>query len=310
MTVAAILLMLAMAPAAAQPPGNTAGDTYGGFERLSLDVENNGHRYRIGFARPLSPPPPGGYATLLMLDGNAVEEDLAQLRPIASEALAYKAPLIVTIGYETDQRFELAARAFDFTPLLTAGHEEFDPLDADRRTGGAESFSALLGKEILPALERVVPIDRQRMGLWGHSYGGLFVLNTLANAPSSFRCYMAASPSLWWRDGYFYKALPELREKLRGTPFSLLVTSGGKESEPPTTEQLTALRLRREQLRESVPLQAARLYADGLRDLPGAAVDFVEFPGRTHGQAFKASILPSLNWFSRCADGGQGQIPG
>jgi predicted alpha/beta superfamily hydrolase len=38
-------------------------------------------------------------------------------------------------------------------------------------------------------------IDRQRRGLWGHSYGGLFVLDAWLSSPY-FRMYYSASPSL------------------------------------------------------------------------------------------------------------------
>ncbi|MCX2717543.1 alpha/beta hydrolase-fold protein [Helicobacter sp. MIT 21-1697] len=62
--------------------------------------------------------------------------------------------------------------------------------------------------------------------LFGHSFGGLFVLYTLLHKPRSFNHYVCASPSLWWGEGKFI-ALPL---KIMHYPDSIIFTSGSLEA--------------------------------------------------------------------------------
>ena len=309
---AAALAVAAVLAGCAAPACRAAGEPESGAprpgyaaERLPLAAEYAGHRYRVSILRPAAASaaeaPPEGHPVLFMLDGNAVEQDLAAL--LASPAdMDGMPPVVVTIGYETDRRFEVRARAYDYTPALTPGAEETDPLDATRRTGGADGFLAFIADEILPALARRVPVDARRLGLWGHSYGGLFVLHTLWSAPERFRCRIAASPSRWWRDGFLLSRLPEYGERLAGQRFSLLITRGGAEANPPPDRQEPSARSpRRERIMAGAPADAVREFAARLGDLPGADVGYLELPEQTHGQAFTASLLPSLRWFAGCA---------
>jgi predicted alpha/beta superfamily hydrolase len=55
-------------------------------------------------------------------------------------------------------------------------------------------------KDIAPWVEQNVKLDAQKRALWGHSYGGLFVLDSLLDG-RYFSHFFAASPSLSWADG-------------------------------------------------------------------------------------------------------------
>ncbi|KAJ9491022.1 hypothetical protein VN97_g2211 [Penicillium thymicola] len=57
--------------------------------------------------------------------------------------------------------------------------------------------------------------------LFGHSFGALFALHARYTAPTSFDAFLAASPSIWWNDGFllqeeeqFYN-MPELHHQPR-----------------------------------------------------------------------------------------------
>ncbi|WP_305074242.1 alpha/beta hydrolase [Propionivibrio sp.] len=296
---AACIAMLFMAvagsaSAASKVTGEVAAHT---VERLSLESEPAGHRYRVSILRPAAPPPADGYPVLFLLDGNAAEQDL-----VKTEALATpegRSLAVVTLGYDTDQRFDVAARAYDYTPALVPGANERDPLDATRRNGGADGFLAFIQATILPAVERQIPVDRRRLGLWGHSYGGLFVLHALQHA-DTFRCHIAASPSLWWRDGYLFKHRDTFRERFAGRRFGLLITRGSAETtRRPGDDEPRALARWRQT--SSVPPNAAEEFAGSLQSLPGARIAYLELPGLSHGEAFAASLNPTLRWFSDCA---------
>ena len=282
------------APAASKIASEIATHT---FESLSLERGPAGHRYRVSILRPAAPPPAGGYPVLFLLDGNAAEQDLAKMEGLATpEGRSFA---IVTIGYDTDQRFEVTARAYDYTPALVPGTPEHDPLDATRRSGGADGFLAFIQAAILPAVERQIPVDRRRLGLWGHSYGGLFVLHALQHT-DTFRCHIAASPSLWWRDGYLFKRRDAFRERLAERRFGLLLTRGSAETtRRPGDDEPRALARWRQT--SSVPPNAAEEFAGSLQSLPGARIAYLELPGLSHGEAFAASLNPTLRWFSDCA---------
>ena len=282
------------ASAASHVAGEVATHT---VERLSLESGPTGHRHRVSVLRPAAPPPAGGYPVLFLLDGNAAEQDLVKTEVLATPE--GRAVAIVTLGYETDQRFDVAARAYDYTPALVPGTPEHDPLDATRRSGGADGFLAFIQAAILPAVERQIPVDRRRLGLWGHSYGGLFVLHALQHT-DTFRCHIAASPSLWWRDGYLFKRRDAFRERLAERRFGLLLTRGSAETtRRPSDDDPRALARWRQT--SSVPPNATEKFADSLQSLPDARVAYLELPGLSHGEAFAGSLSPTLRWFSDCA---------
>ena len=291
------MLLMAVAGSASAASKVAAEVATHTVERLSLESGPAGHRYRVSILRPAAPPPADGYPALFLLDGNAAEQELVNAEVLTTPEA--RAVAVVTIGYDTDQRFDVAARAYDYTPALVPGEPEHDPLDATRRSGGADGFLAFIQATILPAVERQIPVDRRRLGLWGHSYGGLFVLHALQHT-DTFRCHIAASPSLWWRDGYLFKRRDAFLERLAGRRFGLLVTRGAAETtRRPGDDDSRALARWRQT--SSVPPNAAEEFAGSLQSLPGARIAYLELPGLSHGEAFAASLNPTLRWFSDCA---------
>ena len=63
--------------------------------------------------------------------------------------------------------------------------------------GGGAKFQAFLTKELRPFLEATYPLDPMKAILCGHSFGGLFAANVLAESPEAFDGYVIASPSVW-----------------------------------------------------------------------------------------------------------------
>jgi hypothetical protein len=82
-------------------------------------------------------------------------------------------------------------------------------------SGGAENFTTFLGKELMPYIETHYPVAPFRT-LIGHSFGGLFVINTLINHTDMYNAYVAIDPSLWW-DGQ--KIMTEGETALREKKF-------------------------------------------------------------------------------------------
>lgn len=152
-----------------------------------------GRTYRLFRAVPRRDAPRSGFPVLYLLDGNAAFEGL-------TPALLRTVPelLVVGVGYDTDQGFAVADRWLDYTPPLGAHGPVPDPWRPERMAGGANLFLASLIGPVREAAEQGVVVDSSRRTLWGHSFGGLFVLYTLFAAPGAFRGFCPVSPSLWW----------------------------------------------------------------------------------------------------------------
>lgn len=152
-------------------------------------------------AKPAAPPPPSGYPVIYLLDGNAVfgtAVEAMRAQGARPEKTGAEPAVIVGIGYPTDAPFA-AERYYDFTLPVSVEELPVRPNGAAwPEHGGAESFLAFLEEELKPQIEAEFRIDSGRRTIVGHSLGGLFVLHALFTTPSSFRTYVAGSPSIHW----------------------------------------------------------------------------------------------------------------
>ncbi|MDO6517721.1 alpha/beta hydrolase [Zobellia uliginosa] len=89
-------------------------------------------------------------------------------------------------------------RSRDLTPTVD------DSLSYE--TGGANAFEAFIAKELIPEINtRYRTLDYKV--LVGHSFGGLFTMNTLVGNTALFNAYIVIDPSLWWDDKRYIKEL-------------------------------------------------------------------------------------------------------
>lgn len=167
---------------------------------LQFDIGPAGQAYRVFVGLPDAPVPSQGYSAIIALDGNATFPDLWHHR----EAMAPDAPVVIVgLGYPVDTRNDVTRRWFDLT---SPGKMAVPPQagvrgPGDRPTGGQAGFQRIILDEIMPRLMSEWALDRSDITLFGHSLGGLFVLQTLFTQPHLFTRYVAADPSLWWNAG-------------------------------------------------------------------------------------------------------------
>ena len=233
-----------------------------------------GGAYRIFVQRPAAAAPEQGYPVLYILDG---EDNFAAAAATSDRYAKYakdhgfEAGLIVGIGYAGESR-----RSFDYTP------ETGLKADArDRPVGGAASFRDFIVSDLRPMIEEDFPVDAGRQTLFGHSYGGLFVLDTLFADPSLFQTYVIASPSIWFGDRAVLENEVSLAEKLAMLPpRTVVLTVGEGEDRVPSALAGGAISVRGE-----VEALAARLAL-----IDGLTVDQRTLTGETHG----SSLLPAL----------------
>ncbi|CAI1746436.1 Ferri-bacillibactin esterase BesA [Serratia quinivorans] len=239
------------------------------FSDLPITSVDGQRRYRIRIAQPRISPPTAGYPVVYLLDGNAVLMELnASL--LARLAAQKQPPVLVLLSYDNDLRIDAKGRSQDYTPA----------------NGGADAFLKLIENQIKPAVAAKVAINSQRQTLWGHSYGGLFVLHTLLTQPTAFQNYVAVEPSLWWGKGFILQEAQRVIERHPAISAHLWLWTGGGEkmrSAPPNIKQ------------QPLPADAAQRLAERLATLNGLKVDFREWPGLDHGAMFNAAIAPALD---------------
>ena len=105
--------------------------------------------------------------------------------------------------------------------------------------GGSARFRRFLVDEVKPWANANLPI-RDESILLGHSFGGLFVVETAFKAPADFTHYVATSPSVWWDNKRLLAAAPAGIARLGG--HSLYLTLGNEvDPEKKSVQDLVAL---------------------------------------------------------------------
>ncbi len=257
------------------------GSAYYRFEQLYFDSADGQRRYRIWLGIPRRAAPGRGYPVAWLLDGNAAMGELDE--PLLENLSRHESPLIVALGYDTELRFDVEARAHDYLPERNAARTEDVPPFLRHKGGGADDFLALIETTIMPAVASRASLDSQRQTLWGHSFGGLFVLHTLFTRPELFTDYVAVSPSLGWTRDAMLTAANNLTAHAGDLDARLWLMRGsheGKRSKSPTgTNNLNAF-----------DALAASLAAH-----PGLTVNTCTLAGLEHGAMLPASLPHALN---------------
>jgi predicted alpha/beta superfamily hydrolase len=81
-------------------------------------------------------------------------------------------------------------------------------------SGGAANFLAFIMNELTPYIDKKYPANGTN-SIYGHSYGGVFVLYALLSEPQLFQSYYATDPPFGWNNDYLLKMAAE---KLRSLP--------------------------------------------------------------------------------------------
>ncbi len=100
-------------------------------------------------------------------------------------------------------------------------------MEYTQENGEADNFTQFIATELIPYIEKNYPVTSYKT-LIGHSYGGLFTINTLIHHSHLFENYLAIDPSLDWDD---QKLLKESKSIFTSKSFkgkSLFITLGGQ----------------------------------------------------------------------------------
>jgi uncharacterized protein len=188
-----------------------------GSEMRLMDSKHNGRQYRITVSLPL------GYASspdedwpfnkeimlaqwpvVYVLDANwyfGMVTDI--IRPMSWCGSTTDA-IVVGVGYPEDAdptkafRDSFTRRDHDLTPIRDEAVEKSMAANHKRPVpnGDAGGFLKFIQHELIPAVEKDYRADPNRRILLGHSYGGLFGLFALFEAPGLFETFIIGSPTL------------------------------------------------------------------------------------------------------------------
>lgn len=101
-------------------------------------------------------------------------------------------PQVILVGIQNINRVT------DMTPTSTGREDE----------GGAAKFLSFIETELMPFVEKNYRTAPYKV-IAGHSLGGLFAVYALAERPTVFNAYVAASPVLHWDKNYVIKRAEE-----------------------------------------------------------------------------------------------------
>ncbi|MFC3690684.1 alpha/beta hydrolase [Chenggangzhangella methanolivorans] len=171
--------------------------------RFDLPAKSGAAPYRIFLRTPPGDAPPEGWPVLYMLDGNAVfatAADAIRVQAAWPLGTGVREAAVVAIGYPTEAAYDSVRRSWDYSPPPGATYPPHVAGGPDVLTGGADEFLAFIEETLKPEISRRLPVNPARQAIFGHSFGGLFVLYALFNHPEAFATWTAASPTVYWEN--------------------------------------------------------------------------------------------------------------
>lgn len=219
------------------------------------------------------------------LDGNAFFPMLLNTIAIDKAADSIHAlPIIVSIAHDSTLAFDRELRTYDYTPIL-------DKHLQDEFSGGCgiDTFLDFLIHQVKPTIHKRFGTPSKEL-LFGHSFGGLFVLHTMSSVNAAFTHYVCASPSLWWGNGAFIESYKTLVAKNAPLKSHIIFTRGSLEKEG--------------QNKHKTPNAKKPLYdiQSVVKIYQKAAINpknvvFVEITNKTHGGSIPGAFMLGLESF-------------
>jgi uncharacterized protein len=228
----------------------TAKATLPGTEVRTINSRSTQFEYRISVALPRSyrSNPRKRYPSLYLLDANDHFGLVSQLtRTMVGPQ--FPETIVVGIGYPVDDEQWATSvhvgklRFSDLTPVVDRKMEA-DVAKAnqvDIRTGGSGKFLKFIQTELIPVMQADYRASSTIRILMGHSLGGLFVCYALLHQPKLFNGYLAADPSLFYRDRAMFNMERRFARAHKTLPVKLYLGISEPEREHPPSAMVSNL---------------------------------------------------------------------
>lgn len=265
--------------------------------QFDLPSKITGRTYRIYVAKPITPPPKGGWPVIYVLDAN-IAFAIAASQMVLRMNSGQEAAVIVGVGYPEPLAGK-KLRLHDLTPSKPLPSTlSADPNAKPEDFGGAADFHRFMIEELRPQVATLAPVDTGNQSLIGHSLGGLFALGVLFDHPNAYKTIVAASPSIWWNNRELLQKEAGFAAAVRAGTVStrLLITASQWEQDPnapglpvdPVKRAAKLKEMAEDKMVDNAHGLAARLSA--LKGAPGYRVRYVLFPEETHLTGVPAAI--------------------
>jgi len=241
---------------------------------------------------PVTGAPRGRLPAVVALDGNSTFSNVSEITSRMVGAGEIEPVVVIGVGVprtEGDMAFGLRRFEELSPPCAAAGFDNplgrfFEAvfalfgLDVHANFGRAPQFHRFLCDELLPTLRRTLPIDPDRLCLVGHSAAGTYAGFSLAQPDSPFTSHVVLSPGVAISDTWMLAPGGGMSRRELGS--TVFVAIGGEERD----NRFNGL--------AGIPL--ADRYADELRVVSGAPVEFHCLEGETHTTLFPRAFAFAL----------------
>ncbi|HXV43478.1 MAG TPA: alpha/beta hydrolase-fold protein [Anaerolineae bacterium] len=231
-------------------------------EMRLMESKHTGRKYRITVGLPLgyaqSPAEgwpfndtPTKWPVVYVLDGNwyfGMVTDI--IRPMAWCGSTTDA-IVVGIGYVEDNepieafRESFTRRNADLTPVRDKTEEKSMQAKHKRPTptGDAGNFLKFIKAELIPMVEKEYRADPSQRILVGHSYGGLFGVFAMFEAPDLFDTLIVGSPTLSYGNRFTFQREESFAKEHKKLPIRVYLYVGEFEEDINDTTVTDTLRL-------------------------------------------------------------------
>lgn len=226
------------------------------------------------------------YPVVFVLDGSV---QMRALSSVYNYYWGHYLPNMILVGISNQTN-----RTRDLTPTEVN-------LPYIKESGGAENFTKFIEKELIPYIDKHYPTTTYRT-LIGHSYAGLFTVNTLINHPLLFSNYIAIDPSLDWDKQNLIKTG---KSKLLSNTYknkSLFIAMAGEQLHM-QDNTITIENVKQDTSEYTMFARSILELSDYLEGKSGKALAFSKayYPNDLHGTvplpAIKDGLLSVFNWY-------------
>lgn len=135
------------------------------------------------------------YPVIYLLDGDTNFYTLVAVQKSFTRGMYNNMPECIIVGIPNTDRTR------DLTPSKSS--MKHNGKDMFTNSGGGENFTHFLADELRPTIDSLYRTNGYNI-LVGHSFGGLFAMNTLVQHTDLFNAYVVLDPSLWWDNRKVY----------------------------------------------------------------------------------------------------------
>lgn len=212
--------------------------------------------------------------------------------------------IVVSVGYSNgliaDSPYS-TGRSYDYQPPVC---KTCTPASAPGVPSNADNFITFLDTVLKPWVRHTLFPNTvfSRDALYGHSFGGLFVLYALLVRPDLFDTFLTASPALFWNDKYMFSQLGPLKKKANSSdPRPAFQISYGRLEQYPVRRRIETdaeFAYRKSVLSFSnMTDNCQRLYNEVKNSKQLRDVSIHEYPFSDHAAVGGAAISDGLDYF-------------